>query len=76
MTFETLNPSVTQERMNAEDWVYVDVRTVEEFVESHVPGACNIPFAFSDPAGGMVPNPDFVEVIKRHFTFDSHMVLG
>ena len=76
MTVESLNPSVTQERMNAEDWAYVDVRTVEEFVEGHVPGACNVPFAFRDPGGGMVPNPDFVEVIKLHFTFDSHMVLG
>ena len=76
MTFETLNPPATRERMEAEDWVYVDVRTVEEFDQGHVPGACNIPFAFSDPATGMVQNPDFVEVIKRHFTPESHLVLG
>lgn len=31
MSFETLNPSATRERINAEQWVYVDVRTVEEF---------------------------------------------
>ncbi len=76
MTFETLNPSATQERMTAEDWVYVDVRTVEEFDQGHVPDAFNVPFAFSDPAVGMVPNPEFVEVIKHHFTFDSYLVLG
>ncbi len=76
MTFETLNPPATRERMNAEDWVYVDVRTVEEFEQGHVPGAWNVPFAFSDPSSGMVPNAAFVEVMKRHFTFDSHLVLG
>jgi rhodanese-related sulfurtransferase len=76
MTFETMNPSATRERMKAEDWVYVDVRTVEEFDQGHVPSAWNAPFAFSDPAAGMVPNPDFVEVIKHHFTFDSYLVLG
>ncbi len=76
MTFETLNPPATQERMDGEDWIYVDVRTVQEFDQGHVPRAWNIPFAFSDPAGGMIPNADFVEVVKRHFTFDSHLVLG
>ncbi len=76
MTFETLNPRVTRERMDGGDWIFVDVRTVEEFVQGHVPGAWNVPFAFRDPAGGMVPNADFVGVINRHFTFDSHLVLG
>ena len=76
MTFETLNPSATQVRMKAEDWAYVDVRTVEEFDQGHVPGAWNIPFVFSNPAGGMLPNPDFVEVVKAHFTFESRLVLG
>ena len=76
MTFETLNPPATRERMDAPGWIYVDVRTVEEFDQGHVPGAWNVPFAFRDPSGGMVPNPDFVEVMKRHFTFESHMVLG
>ncbi len=76
MIFETLNPPATRERMDGGNWIYVDVRTVEEFVQGHVPGAWNVPFAFSDPAGGMVPNAAFVEVITRHFTFDSHLVLG
>jgi rhodanese-related sulfurtransferase len=76
MTYETLNPSATQARMNAEDWVFVDVRTVEEFDQGHVPGAWNIPFAFRDPGAGMVPNPDFVAVMKGHFTFESRLVLG
>ena len=76
MTIETLNPTASRERMDAEAWTYVDVRTVEEFDQGHVPGAWNIPFAFRDPAGGMLPNADFVEVLKRHFTFDSHLVLG
>jgi len=77
MSFENINPGAAKARIDGDSGVIVvDVRTVEEFDQGHVPGAWNIPFAFRDPAGGMVPNADFVGVVKRHFTFDSHLVLG
>jgi len=56
--------------------VYIDVRTVEEFAAGHPEGAVNIPIAFLDPAQGMVFNPEFVEVVGRHFAKDRKLLLG
>ena len=56
--------------------VYIDVRTVEEFVEGHPQGAVNIPIAFHDPAQGMVYNHEFVEVVERHYAKDRKLLLG
>jgi rhodanese-related sulfurtransferase len=45
--------------------VYLDVRTVGEFEQGHVPGALNVPVAEPSPATGMMaPNPDFVAVVQ------------
>ncbi len=56
--------------------VYIDVRTVEEFTAGHPEGAVNIPVALHDPARGMVFNPDFIEVVERHFTTGRKLLLG
>ena len=56
--------------------VYIDVRTVEEFVAGHPEGAVNIPIALHDPAQGMVYNSDFVEVVESHFGKDRKLLLG
>ena len=76
MSFETLNPTATRERMDGGEWTYIDVRTVEEFDQGHVPGAWNVPFVFHDPMAGKVPNPDFVAVINNHFATDAKLVFG
>ena len=56
--------------------VYIDVRTVEEFSAGHPEGAVNIPIAFHDPAQGMAPNTDFMEVVERHYARDRKLLLG
>ena len=56
--------------------VYIDVRTVEEFTAGHPEGAVNVPIAFLDPAQGMVFNPEFVEVVEKHFARDRKLLLG
>lgn len=56
--------------------VYIDVRTVREFEAGHPQGAINIPFAFADPARGMIINPDFVRVVESHFPKGKKIVLG
>ncbi|MCA9565286.1 MAG: hypothetical protein KC561_17430 [Myxococcales bacterium] len=56
--------------------VYLDVRTEEEFNESHPEGAFNIPVMITDPAVGMRPNPDFVSVVSAHFDKHAPIVLG
>lgn len=59
----------------AEGWVYVDVRTVEEFEAGHPAGAVNAPIAHAR-AGGMQPNGDFIRVMNANFPKDTRIVLG
>lgn len=54
---------------------YVDVRTVEEFEDGHVPGAINIPICHNSPAG-MVDNPDFLKVMEANFAKDEKMIVA
>lgn len=56
-------------------YVYLDVRTVEEFEQGHPPGAYNVP-AFVRGPGGMEPNPDFLDVVARHFPRDARLLVG
>lgn len=49
-------------------YTYLDVRSREEFVAGHAPGAVNIPVMNRNPAGaGLVPNPEFVEQVRERF---------
>lgn len=56
-------------------YVYLDVRTEEEFREGHVPGALNVPFMLRGP-GGMTPNPDFMSVMESAFDRGERIVVG
>lgn len=47
----------------AENAVYLDVRTEMEFAQGHPQGAINIPFAVPG-AAGLMPNPDFLTVVQ------------
>ncbi len=54
---------------------FIDVRTSEEFADGHVPGALNVPISFAS-AGGMQPNPDFVEVMNALFEKDQKLIVA
>jgi rhodanese-related sulfurtransferase len=56
--------------------VYIDVRTVPEFIAGHPAGAVNIPVAFHHPAQGMVLNEEFVRVVEAHFPKDKKLIIG
>jgi len=60
---------------SGQGYVYLDVRTVEEFEAGHVPGARNIPFMIRGSAG-MAPNPHFVEDVQENFAKDANLVCG
>jgi rhodanese-related sulfurtransferase len=75
MSFETTNPTGARQLLTQEAWTFLDVRTVEEFQAGHVPGAYNVPLLHRGPAG-MSPNPNFLEVVGRHFSKDTPLVLG
>ncbi len=47
----------------------MDVRTVEEFAAGHAPGAINIPL-LTRGAGGMQPNPLFLDQVKERLEGD------
>jgi rhodanese-related sulfurtransferase len=54
---------------------FVDVRTVEEFQDGHVPGAINVPISVSGP-GGMQPNSDFIAVMEACFNKDEQIIVS
>jgi len=60
---------------SGQGYVYLDVRTVEEFEAGHVPGAKNIPFMIRGPLG-MAANPQFVQDVARNFGKEARLVCG
>src|SRR2546427_6902752 len=57
--------------------VYIDVRTVQEFMNGHVPNSINVPVVWPDPATRqMKPNPDFTKVVSTHFEKDKRIIVG
>jgi len=75
MSYETTNPAGVQPLLQ-DGWIYVDIRTVEEFGPGHVPGAYNIPFLERSPMGQMVPNGEFLAAMQKHFPADAKLVIG
>jgi rhodanese-related sulfurtransferase len=76
MPHKTLDPQRVSELIGQDSaTVYIDVRTVQEFEQSHVPGSYNIPILFMT-AQGMLPNPEFVATVKRHFPSTQTIVFG
>jgi rhodanese-related sulfurtransferase len=61
--------------MCEEAYLYVDVRTVEEFAAGHPAGAYNVPISLPGP-GGMRANSDFVSVMAAAFGRDQPLVVG
>ena len=60
----------------APDSVYIDVRTVREFIAGHPAGGVNIPVVFPNPAQGMMLNEDFVKVVESHFPKEKKLIVG
>jgi rhodanese-related sulfurtransferase len=57
--------------------MYVDVRSTEEFSRGHAAGAVNVPLLEPDEdTGVMLPNPDFVRVMKANFAPDAPLLIG
>lgn len=57
--------------------MYVDVRSTQEFADGHPAGAANVPiFEPDEDTGQMMPNPDFVRVMKAVFAPDAPLLVG
>lgn len=57
--------------------VYVDVRSSAEFAQGRPAGAVNVPLIDNDEdTGQMMPNPDFVRVMRANFAADAPLLVG
>jgi rhodanese-related sulfurtransferase len=54
----------------------LDVRSEEEYNGGHAAGAFNIPLQRAAGAHGMMPNPNFVTVVKTNFAKDAPIVVA
>jgi len=55
---------------------YVDVRSVAEFEYGHPAGASNVPWLHRNAYGRMMPNPDFLAVMRANFTPNTPLLIG
>ena len=74
MSLKRISPQEALE-LTRDGWIYLDVRTTEEFEGGHPEGAFNVPLAVM-AGGSMTPNPDFVPVVERAFGKDAKLVVG
>ncbi|KAL5557455.1 hypothetical protein UlMin_039691 [Ulmus minor] len=54
---------------------YLDVRTPEEFITGHAPGAVNIPYMYK-VGSGMTKNPHFLAEVSTYFRKDDEIIVG
>lgn len=73
-----ITPKEAHERLARGDAdVYLDVRSSPEFQQGHPAGAYHVPLLEADPgAGRMVPNPDFLNVVKAAVPCDRRILVG
>jgi rhodanese-related sulfurtransferase len=77
MPYTHSKPNAAKALLDGPDgWIYLDVRTPEEFQSGHVTGAYNVPYAMRDRAGRMAPNEEFAAVVKRVFPLSAKLVVG
>ena len=70
-----LTPEEALEKMEDDDYAYVDVRSINEFEGGHPEGAYNIPLKHMLP-GGMADNEDFVAVMEASFDKDARLIVA
>jgi rhodanese-related sulfurtransferase len=56
---------------------YIDVRSSAEFAAGRPAGAINVPLLDNDEdTGQLMPNPDFVRVMRANFAADAPLLIG
>lgn len=56
---------------------YIDVRSSAEFAAGRPAGAINVPLLEDDEdTGQLMPNPDFVRVMRANFPVDAPLLIG
>jgi rhodanese-related sulfurtransferase len=76
MTLTRVSPIEAQRLMNDEGYVYLDVRTPEEFELGHPTSALNVPWQLVAASGERAPNPQFLAVAQRALSGKKGVVIG
>lgn len=74
-SFPRISPAEAQALVSNNGYIYIDVRSEHEFEAGHPAGAYNVPLMHM-AAGGMSPNPDFVNVILASFGSEANVIVG
>ncbi len=57
--------------------VYLDVRTVPEYLAGHPNSALSVPVVLPNPTTGqMTPNPEFLPVVEANLPKDARIIVG
>jgi rhodanese-related sulfurtransferase len=76
MAVKRISPQETKALLESgRGFVYLDVRSTQEFDAGHVPGAKNVPLLLAGPMG-MTPNPDFVRTVEKNFPKNARLICG
>lgn len=78
MPVKQISPTEAKALLDSgQNYVYLDVRSILEFDEGHVPGALNIPLLHFDPAARqMTPNAEFMKVVEANLPKDARVICG
>jgi len=75
MAVKRISPEEAKELLEGQGYIYLDVRTEEEFEAGHVPGAKNVPILQRGPMG-MQPNEEFLAVVEANFGKEAKYITG
>lgn len=78
MSIQQTTPDQAKEILDSNpNAVYLDVRSIPEFVQGHADGAINIPLLhFNEEMNQMQPNADFPNVVSKVLPQDKTYVVG
>jgi rhodanese-related sulfurtransferase len=76
MTLTRVSPAEALRLMNEDSYVYLDVRTPEEFELGHPTHALNVPWQLTAASGERASNPRFLEVAQRALRGAKGVVIG
>ncbi|MFO1518636.1 MAG: rhodanese-like domain-containing protein [bacterium] len=77
MAIEQIRPDKAKEMLDQDhEVIYVDVRSVPEFVRGHPVRALNIPLLHLNENQQMTPNPDFAKVAAAVLPKDKTLIVG
>jgi rhodanese-related sulfurtransferase len=77
MEVKRVAPDQVKELLDSDSgYIYLDVRTSQEFDAGHVVGAKNVPIFEPDAYGRMQPNRSFLEIVETHFGRNTKIITG